>query len=81
LQHLQIALDAGDQDSLAYDANKLAGVLRARGVSVSLVIGQGGHARTYWRAHTYNYFSFYLEALAPATGEDCFYYLHNHHRC
>jgi enterochelin esterase-like enzyme len=69
LQGLSIALDVGNQDSLAYDANELAQVLRARGLTVSLTIGQGGHNRPYWRAHTYDYFRFFMGAIAPAQGQ------------
>src|SRR5260221_54048 len=65
LQGLQIALDVGNQDSLAYDTKELAQTLRARGITVSLTIGQGGHWRDYWRAHTYDYFSFFLDTIAP----------------
>lgn len=65
LQSLSIALDVGKQDSLAYDTNELAQVLRARGLAVSLTMGQGGHKRDYWRAHTYDYFSFFLDTIVP----------------
>ncbi len=64
LQGLSIALDVGNQDSLAYDTNELAQALRTRGITVSLTIGQGGHKRAYWRAHTYDYFSFFLGTIA-----------------
>jgi enterochelin esterase-like enzyme len=63
LQDLSIALDVGKQDSLAYDTNELAQALRGRGLTVSLTMGQGGHRRDYWRAHTYDYFSFLLDTI------------------
>ena len=65
LQGLNIDLDVGDQDSLLYDTQGLAQVLRSRGLTVSLTIGQGGHDRVYWRAHTYDYFRFYLDEMMP----------------
>jgi enterochelin esterase-like enzyme len=65
LQGLHIALDVGDQDSLSYDTNLLARVLRGRGISVSSTVGRGGHIRAYWRAHTADYFRFFLNTLAP----------------
>ncbi len=64
LQDLRLLLDVGDADSLAYDTNQLARTLRAQGLSVSLTIGRGGHDRAYWRAHTYDYFSFFLNTIA-----------------
>ncbi|MHB8628667.1 MAG: alpha/beta hydrolase [Aggregatilineales bacterium] len=67
LQGLSIALDVGNQDSLAYDTNELAQALRARGLTVSLTIGRGGHQRAYWRAHTYDYFSFFLDTITRPT--------------
>jgi enterochelin esterase-like enzyme len=65
LRDLSIALDVGNQDSLAYATNELAQALRARGLTVSLTIGQGGHSRAYWRAHTSAYFRFFLNTIAP----------------
>ena len=64
LQGLNIDLDVGDQDSLIYGTEGLAQVLRSRGLTVALTIGQGGHDRVYWRAHTYEYFRFYLDRMA-----------------
>ena len=64
LQRLNIALDVGDQDSLVYSTNGFAHVLRIRGVNVSLTNGHGGHNRPYWRAHTHDYFSFFLQTFA-----------------
>jgi enterochelin esterase-like enzyme len=81
LAGLQIALDAGAEDTLAYDAAQLAQALEARGVAVSLSIGNGGHLRAYWRAHTYDYFSFYLEAIALNSGRGCLYSASFDHRC
>jgi enterochelin esterase-like enzyme len=68
LRDLSIALDVGNQDSLAHATNELTQALRARGLTVSFTSGQGGHNRAYWRAHTFNYFSFFLNTIArPAT--------------
>lgn len=65
LQGLSIALDVGNQDSLVAATKELAQALRARGLTVSLTIGQGKHKRDYWRGHTYDYFSFFLDTIAP----------------
>jgi len=67
LHGLSIALDVGNQDSLASDTSKLAQALRTREVAVSLTIGHGGHLRTYWRAHTYDYLKFLLATIDPVT--------------
>jgi enterochelin esterase-like enzyme len=64
LQGLRIMLDVGDADSLAYDTNQLALALRAQGLTVPLTVGHGGHNRAYWRAHTDDYFSFFMSAIA-----------------
>ena len=61
---LHIALDVGDKDSLAYDTKQIAQVLGARGITVSLTIGRGGHFREYWRAHTYEYFRYFSDISA-----------------
>jgi hypothetical protein len=63
LQDLSIDLDVGKQDSLAYDTNRLAQALRARGLTVALTTAPGGHKREYWRAHTYEYFSALLDII------------------
>ncbi|HLY27337.1 MAG TPA: alpha/beta hydrolase-fold protein [Aggregatilineales bacterium] len=64
LQGLAVDLNVGDQDSLLANTRQLAGVLQARGVHVTVSVGQGGHNRVYWRAHTGDYLAFYVHAFA-----------------
>jgi enterochelin esterase-like enzyme len=66
LQKLNIFLDVGAQDSLVNNTKDLAQVLRLRGLTVSLIIGQGGHDRPYWRARSYDYFLFFLDKVATS---------------
>ena len=66
LSQLRIRLDVGDLDSLRDGTALLAQILEARGLAVTLVIGPGSHARSYWRSHTGEYLRFYLAALQPA---------------
>jgi enterochelin esterase-like enzyme len=63
---LSISLDVGDQDSLKPDTLALAQAIRARGIAVTLSIGQGAHLRRYWRAHTSDYLTFFLQAMAAS---------------
>ncbi len=65
LQGLQIALDVGNVDSLSYDTNQLAKVLRGRGIPVTLTVGLGGHERLYWRTRTYDYLLFLMNSIGP----------------
>ncbi len=66
LQDVSIALDVGDADSLAFGTKLLAQALRTRGLTVQFTTAPGGHNRSYWRAHTYDYFSFFIEKFASA---------------
>jgi len=64
LQSLRIDLDVGGADSLVYDTQLLADALRRQGLVVTLTIEPGGsHQRSYWRTRTYDYLSFFLEAI------------------
>lgn len=65
LRDLKITLDVGNQDSLLYDTRELDRVLRLRGFSVSLTTGPGRHVREYWRARTFDYFTYFLNTLSP----------------
>jgi enterochelin esterase-like enzyme len=63
LNRLRITLDAGDSDSLRFDATRLADVLTSRSIPVTFSINPGGHNRPYWRAHSEEYLRFYAESF------------------
>ena len=65
LDRLRIRLDVGTQDDLRAGTAQLAEALRARDLNVDFVVSPGAHEAAYWRAHTGEYLSFYLSALAP----------------
>lgn len=55
----RIWLDVGTDDSLAGATASLDQALRADGTKDHLEVNPGGHDRTYWRAHTSAYLTFY----------------------
>lgn len=66
IDQLAVTLDVGDADTLGTNTERLAVVLRARGIAVAFRILAGKHDRVYWRAHTPAYLRFYCQALSEA---------------
>jgi enterochelin esterase-like enzyme len=59
LNGLRVYLDVGRDDPLAASVEAFAAALQARGIKPSFHLYPGGHARSYWRAHTAEYLAFY----------------------
>jgi S-formylglutathione hydrolase FrmB len=63
-KRLPVWIDVGDSDGFRDTDVAFAKFLKARGTSVQLHVGSGGHDSNYWHEHMAEYLRFYANALS-----------------